>query len=223
MTIEKGTNEDLLILEPLPALIELRLLVHHFTHYKHPRKKVFDLVRKGFLELVTNGLYLNLRSHARLTTPLESIANALYFPSYVSAEWALQHYGLLTERVHTITSVTSRISRTFEISLGRFEFFRLHKHRYAFGYQVDPSAGFLIARPEKALLDCLKRRGHPLDWSEPDELRSFLEEDLRLNFAQFQDLITSVNLKDLLPHYHRNAPEARILKWWLAEKENRHA
>ncbi|MBQ9398373.1 MAG: hypothetical protein IJU08_07755 [Bacteroidales bacterium] len=41
----------------------------------------------------------------------------LYGPSYVSLHWALRWYGLIPERVETVTSVTTRHTREFENSL----------------------------------------------------------------------------------------------------------
>ena len=215
---EKSISTDLTILEQLPPVVDLLFLADRFNHYKNPRKKVFDLTRKGYLELVRNGHYLNLKSQNFKQVPLEKIANALYFPSYISAEWALQYYGLLTERVYTITSVTPRKSINFKTSLGNFEFNHLHKHRYAFGYEVLEN-DFMIARPEKALIDYLNLRGHFKHWTSCQDLEEFLTEDLRIHFSSFLDQITADHLQEILPHYHRNSKEARTLKWILTRKE----
>jgi hypothetical protein len=222
MALEKSKVPDLAILEGLPPKVELRLLMDRFAHFRQPRKKVFDLVRKGFLELICRGHYFNLKSQDLKLTPLESLANALYFPSYVSAEWALQYYGLLTERVHTLTSVTPRKTKSFRTSLGQFEFQHLHKHRYPFGYQAHPDFGFMMALPVKALLDYLKLRGHDLDWRSSRELEQWLTEYLRIDLAALLRQTTAEQLRELIPHYHRNSKEARLLKALLAKKEQIH-
>ncbi|MGK5086703.1 hypothetical protein WDW86_04040 [Bdellovibrionota bacterium FG-2] len=220
--LKKGADTDLAILEKLPPMVDLRLLVDQFGHYKQPRKKVFDLAQKNYLELVCRGHYLNLKARDFKVSPPEGIANALYFPSYVSAEWALQHYGLLTDRVYTITSVTPRKSVSFKTSLGVFEFCHLHKHRYSFGYEVDSHSGFLMARPEKALLDYLKLRDHDMTWRTSREMEEYLEGNVRLHLSDFFDQVSADNLREMLPHYHRNSVEARIIKWWLVKKEIDH-
>jgi len=217
---KKSIISDLDILEQLPPKVELRLLVSRLSHYKQPRKKVFDLAKKGYVELIARGHYLNLRSKELKQLPVENIANALLFPSYVSAEWALQHYGLLMDRVHIVTSVTPRKSIRFKTSLGNFEFQHLHKHRYAFGYTLDSSSNFLIARPEKALLDYLKLRGHIMTWQSRGEMEEYFSENLRIHLQLFFEQTSTENIRELLPHYHRNAKEARILKWLLARKES---
>ncbi len=216
---EKSKLSDLEILEQLPPHIELRLLTYSFNHYQQPRKKIFDLVRKDYLEMVRRGLYLNLKSHTFKDTPLETLANSLYFPSYISAEWALQFYGVLTERVHSITSVTSRKSILFKTSVGQFEFHHVHKHRYAFGYEVH-SQGFMIARPEKALLDYLKLRRHDMQWQSYEEMETFLQQELRLNFSWFLHQVSTENLLEISPYYHRNSREFRILKWMIEKKSS---
>lgn len=215
---KKSNPSDLTILEQLPSSVDLLILVDRFAHYKQPRKKVFDLVRKGYLELVSRGRYLNLKSQDFKQTSLEKMANALYFPSYVSAEWALQYYGLLTERVYTITSVTPRKSAYFRTSLGDFEFQHLHKHRYPFGYEIDSENHFMIARPEKALLDYLRLRSHDMSWRTSQEMENFLTENLRIHFSSFLQQTTVDHLREVLSHYHRNSSEARFLKWLLARK-----
>jgi len=218
--LKKCITSDISLLEQLPPQVELRLLVDRFAHYQQPRKKIFDLVRKGHLELVRKGYYLNLKSKNFNQTGLENLANALYFPSYISAEWALQHYGLLTDRVYTITSVTPRKSLHLKTSLGEFEFRHLHKHRYPFGYEIHPDSGFMIARPEKALLDYLKLRDHAMTYDSTQEMEEHLIEHLRINLTSLLQQTTPANLAELLPHYHRNANEARIIRFLLTKKES---
>lgn len=143
MIQKKSKIPDFTILEQLPPKLDLLILADRFSHYKHPRKKVFDLVRKGYLELVGRGEYINLKSQDFKQASIESIANALYFPSYISAEWALQSHGLLSERVHIITSVTLRKSLQLKTSLAHFSYEHLHKHRYAFGYVIQAETGHI--------------------------------------------------------------------------------
>lgn len=219
---KKSTQTDLAILEQLPIQADLRLLVDRFKHFKQPRKKVFDLVRRGDLEMVTRGHYINLRAKNVHDIPLEVLANALYFPSYVSAEWALQHYGLITERVSTLTSVTPRKSNTFATSFGRFRYDHLHAHRYPFGYILHPSLNCLIATPEKALLDYIKLRYSELTLQGHSEILEFLTDHLRVKLNSLLDLIEPDHAKDILMHYHRNCLEYRLLKWLISQLEQRH-
>ncbi len=89
-------------------------------------------------------------------TPLQpqSIANFLYRPSYLSVLWALGFYGLIPEAVPMFSCVTTRTTKYFQNSLGRFEY-RSIKKAFFFGYHDISINGALttVATPEKALLD----------------------------------------------------------------------
>ena len=90
---------------------------------------------------------------SRPINPAE-LANHLYRPSYLSTHWALGYYGLIPERVVAYTSISSRVTRSFENAFGRFTY-RHVKPSAFFGYrviQIDQRK-ILIADPEKALLD----------------------------------------------------------------------
>ena len=82
------------------------------------------------------------------------IANHLYEPSYVSLFGALHYYSLIPEHVYETTSVTTRKTTRFEFSDRRFSF-RTIKPALFFGYEAIPwkDQTYLIARPEKAILD----------------------------------------------------------------------
>ncbi len=217
----QGLPDDLELLSQLPAKVDFLLLKDRLKLYKNARKKIFDLAKKGYLQSIQKGLYFNSKSSELKLLHVESFANSLYFPSYVSAEWALQYYGLLTDRVHIITSVTTRRSSQFKTPVGTFAFDHIHKKRYAIGYsmQTVDDATFLIARPEKALLDYVNLRAGKISWKSKADISLFLEEDLRLDTERLLELISEDHLKELIPYYHRNAKEARLLRWMIAQKE----
>ena len=78
------------------------------------------------------------------------LANFLYGPSYVSLETALNLGGILSQFPYEVTSVTPKKSR--EKKVGGKVFVYLHiKPSLFWGYQKK--GNFLIAEPEKALLD----------------------------------------------------------------------
>ena len=67
------------------------------------------MVKNEELIRLKNGFYLiadKIRQGPNTIIPYEQVANLLYGPSYVSLEWALSFYGMIPERVHTITSMT---------------------------------------------------------------------------------------------------------------------
>lgn len=219
---KKSTKSDIEILASLPVRVDYLLLEDCFYHYKSPRKKIFDLKNKGYLRQIKRGQYFNLKSKFFESTPYEIIANSLYFPSYISMEWALQYYGLILDRVTTVTSVTLLRSKNFITPYAPFSYQHIPKNRYPVGYvTIANTTGdhFLIARPEKALVDYINIKAKDLVIKDADDMQEFLENDLRLDLAEFSKLITGENLKELLPFYHRNSKEYRMLKWLLNRKE----
>ena len=223
---KKSKNaSDLEILAALPVQVEVLFLKDHFSDYKNPIKKIFDLKQKGYLFLVKRGHYLNLKSQDCKTVKLEHLANMLYFPSYVSGAWALQYHGLLMERVYTVTSVTTRRSAKFKTPMGIFSFEHLYQRRYPHGYVMETfdDQNFFIARPHKALLDMIHFRVKKVRWTSKKEIEEFLVEDLRLNLEMFLSMVRPEELTELMPFYHRNSKEARILKWLKMKQRGKYA
>ena len=80
------------------------------------------------------------------------LANALCRPSYISLDSALNYYGILVQTPQEITSVTAKLAKVFEDGGKRFSYSHLDQ-KYFSDYQK--SGGFLIAVPEKALVDAM--------------------------------------------------------------------
>jgi hypothetical protein len=119
--------------------------------------KVFDYQlslwqKQGRIVKLRNGLYLLRKALASVM--VEELAGQIYAPSYISLEKALSYYGIIPEMVYAITSVTPKTTRKFNNKLGAF-FYRHVKRSLFFGYRVikGQSSSYLLAEPEKALLD----------------------------------------------------------------------
>lgn len=86
----------------------------------------------------------------------EEIANRLYLPSYISFEYALSFYNILPEMPYGVTSATTKPTRTFTVNGKGFFYFTIKKEAYT-GYTLIKrgKASFLMAEPEKALVDYL--------------------------------------------------------------------
>ena len=219
---KKSKKNDIEVLADLPVQVEGLLLKDRFSAYQNPTKKIFDLLKKQYLVSIKRGTYFNMKSKEWEALQMEVVANALYQPSYISAEWALQYYGLLLDRVYTVTSVTTRRSKQFSTPAGEFSYDHIPKKRYPVGYTLQSEktqAGFFIARPEKALVDYVNLRAKDLQLSRKEDIPEFLENDLRLDLSAFLKMVRVKDLQEILPCYHRNSKEARILKWLIARKE----
>lgn len=81
-----------------------------------------------------------------------SIANFLYEPSYVSLEAALNFHGVLSQFPYEVASMTTKKPVTKTIDEKTYRYARIKRSLF-WGY--EPIQGFLIAQPEKALLDLL--------------------------------------------------------------------
>ena len=83
-------------------------------------------------------------------------ATKLYAPSYVSLEMALHHYGIIPEAVFTVTSVTTRKTKSFSTPLGTFSFQKIKKEAFGgFETVLREGVSFNLAVPEKAVVDFL--------------------------------------------------------------------
>ena len=131
-----------------PALVRLRaggeVDPNVFTRWR----------REGRVEKLRNGLYLNAQADLRGEAGLYAVANHLLAPSYVSLHAALHYWDLVPEAVYEVTSVTTRPTRMLYRGHQRFSYRQLSPKLF-FGYetvewQYDT---YLVARPEKALID----------------------------------------------------------------------
>ena len=106
------------------------------------------LVKEGVLERVLKGYYI-------LTSNRPSnfeIANALYKPSYVSLASALSYYGILIQSPQQVTSITTKKATTIRNNNLTLSFTQINQ-KYFTDYQIVND--FLIATPEKALIDMM--------------------------------------------------------------------
>lgn len=96
-----------------------------------------------------------------------NIANFLYEPSYVSLETALNFHGVLSQFPYEIASITAKKTVTKILNGKTFRYARI-KQELFWGY--ESAHGFLIAQPEKALLDLLYLQSKGLALVHTDEL-----------------------------------------------------
>lgn len=109
-------------------------------------KKIARLEQKKIIQRLTKGKYrfLLLPGNDFLT------ANFLYQPSYISLESALSFYSIITGFPYRITSLSVKPTKTIHIDHQQFTYSQIG-NRLFWGYVKKED--FLIADPEKALLD----------------------------------------------------------------------
>jgi len=113
-------------------------------------------VKKGYLLKLRNNLY-TFSELKNVNNIHFYIANRIYRPSYLSLHTALSFHGLIPESIVQTTSVSTMKTARFKNELGSFSYKKI-KNELFFGYtqlEFTKDKTFLIALPEKALLDLL--------------------------------------------------------------------
>lgn len=111
-------------------------------------KQIRGLINANVITRISKGYYFLASNN-----PSDfELANAIYRPSYISLDSALNYYGILVQTPQEITSVTTKLATVIEDGGKRFSYAHLDP-KYFSDYQK--LEGFLIATPEKALVDAM--------------------------------------------------------------------
>lgn len=150
--------------------------------------------QNGLLERVKRGIYVF--ADRKKDVALEEVSAFLYEPSYISLESALSVYGLIPEIVPAKTAVTTKATRTFSNAFGHF-IYRNLKPELFFGYvpHTTKHGKFLLAEPEKALLDYLY-----LNRQRMNSAASI--EELRINCEMLSSTVDRKKLERYLAAFH---------------------
>lgn len=154
--------------------------------------------QKGYIQHLKRGLYYF--TDAKQQFSAKEVSFLLYEPSYISMESALSFYGIIPEMVRAITAVTSKTTRRFTNDYGSF----IYRHidpKLFFGYTPTntPHGKYLMAQPEKALLDYLYfNLGHLNNQADIDEIRINYEElSMQLNKKTMEQYALLFDIKKL--------------------------
>lgn len=113
-------------------------------------------VKQGKLIKLRNGYY-SFPEYLNENSSQMYIANRIYKPSCISLQTALSFYGIIPESIINVTSITTLKTVEFENSFGTFSYKTIQPKLF-FGYMQKPflkNMTFLLADPEKAILDLL--------------------------------------------------------------------
>lgn len=117
---------------------------------------------------------------------LEYLANKIYEPSYLSTEYVMNKYALLTEAVYGITSISIKKPKVFNNDLGKFSYYSISP-RLFLGYKINKfySASVFMAEKTKAVFDYLYLR-----FLKITPINQKIITELRINWE-------NINLKEL--------------------------
>ena len=114
-------------------IFDYQQLTQCLTAYRNPRARIRQLISTGVIVRIKKGLYAFSEPFRKGPVSSTTLANLLFGPSYVSLDYALSFYGMIPERVTTVTSLTTSRSRTFVTPFGRFDYRMSTPDRYVNG------------------------------------------------------------------------------------------
>jgi hypothetical protein len=175
-------------------VLDYQQMISCLREYAKPRDLITRLLADASLIRLRKGLYVFGERVRRAPIIREYLANLIYGPSYVSLDYALSRYGMIPERVENVTSVTLGNNRRFSTPLGVFTYQPLPPHRYTPGirWSGEGNIHFLIASPEKALVDKVwtDKRFSP---TSRQDFETYLFDDLRLD----EERVTTLDWEQL--------------------------
>jgi len=157
--------------------------------YKNPDDKIKQMIKKGEIVRLKRGLYVVSDVYTDMLPSVELLASLLYGPSYISMDYALSFYGLIPERVHEVTSITTKQVKSYTTPFGRFTYIKSPACLYSIGlatHENPDGTFFMLASKEKALCDKLLFT-KKLSISSEKAMRQYIEEDLRIELSDLAD------------------------------------
>lgn len=169
--------------------LDYLMLSQLLSDYASPRDKITLLLNRHVLMRVKKGLYVFGPEFAREAYSKATLANLLYGPSAISMIYALSFYGIVPERVETVTSITPKRNKQFVTPVGQFSYRYLELCSYSVGLtqvNLDKTHNIIIATPEKALADEIILNLPRDTLLTQNEIIDYLFEDLRIDESSFE-------------------------------------
>jgi predicted transcriptional regulator of viral defense system len=180
------------------------------------RMLLYRWVQAGHILTLKRGVYMTRRFYERHggDDAFSMAVSSILLPqSYVSLEFILQRYNLLTEITYPVTCITSKNTRTIKNPIGTFWYRSLRKDLYT-GFSISEYFGIPYAEASlaKALFDYLYLRPIPAAYRSP---KVKLATELRLNldelnqqswdeFALHVENSASTKMRDILNNFKKN-------------------
>ncbi len=195
-------------------IITNRVAKNNLKEYSNKNNKISRDIRDGKLYKIITGLY-----ETDPSTPSYLLAGSIYGPSYISFEYALSYYGLIPERVTTVTCATfdKKKKKEYNTDFGVFTYRDVPMRAYPeeIILKEENNYSYQIASPEKALCDKLYTLSPLFNYT---KLENMLFNDLRIDEEEFKkldigkitklsDLYHSTNVKLLSKYMRRNLNE----------------
>lgn len=178
-------------------IVTSNIVKNNFSEYSNKNTKLLREVKNGNLIKITNGLY-----ETDPNTEAYLLAGSIYGPSYISFEYALSFYGLIPEKVNTVTCATfnKKKKKKFNTAFGVFTYRDVPLLAYPEEIIINKKNDYYyqIASPEKALCDKLYTLKPLKNYF---NLETMLFKDLRIDIEDFKKLNKQI-IEKLSELYH---------------------
>ena len=201
-TIIKGINE-------LPYF-RISDLVSFCNNSGYLKRFLFRQKKRGKIITLKRGIYVSteylnrIKNDSSANAYYELVANIIYQPSYLSCEYVLQKYGIMSEAVTVITSVSTKKTNKFTNDLGIFRYYSIREKLFT-GFTIKQKGDFTIAEASvaKALFDFMYFRKTFLNsLSEVKALRLNLENLKKKDFLELKKYIRLEKSKKMQTIYN---------------------
>ena len=143
-------------------------------------------VKRGYIIQIKKGMYVTkdyVLNNQDKSSYKEFLANKMKYPSYLSTEYVLQKYSILSEAVYAYTCVTLKSKNTYNNEFGRYIYRNITRKLFT-GYEIKERGEYSIyeATKAKALFDYLYLKLY--------RVRNITEEmllNLRLNLEELDE------------------------------------
>ena len=158
---------------------------------------LYRFSKNGTVRSLKRGIYVsknfldNINKKNSISRYVEFVGNIIYEPSYLSLEYVLEKYGVMSESVNSYTLVSKKKTNKFSNHLGIFKYYNIKEELFT-GFEINKSGDFLIAEATcaKALFDFLYFRKNILFSAEQiDELRLNLDSFAKKDFKELEEYV----------------------------------
>lgn len=186
------------------------LLSDILRDYSYPRNKINSLLRKKIIIRIKKGLYLLSPEYGGQIDRF-LVANLIYGPSYVSLDSALSFWGVIPEKVETVSSITNKRNKSFETPVGRYIYKYRNDHVFYKGIMLinNGEKSYMIASREKAICDSISTVNEIRDIEDMD---IYFRENMRIDVQDLHDL--DFELINNISNAYNLVSVSVFGKWW---------
>lgn len=180
-----------------------------YNNYANKNTKLGRDVKNEKIFKIKRGIY-----ETNPNVSLHYLSSILYGPSYISFDYALAYYGLIPERVYTVTCATlnKKKKKTISTQFGTITYRDVPTSVYPFEVKLIEENGYVfhIATKEKALCDKLYTLP-PV--KNINEMKMLLFSDLRIDEDELEMLDLKVISKLSILYHSTNVTMLFKLLW----------